>query len=141
MEEIAQLARQGRPSSTTTASERGRCNGSLPGESEVCECYESRGGLRLAVALEKQEGNRQGSDVRILPLHRRRPRHDSERLGQAAAVVQAGRGAGVSYYKFERERYGDQVMRFYQFRNDEKSKLGKEPLPDGGVMALRTVDR
>jgi hypothetical protein len=45
----------------------------------------------------------------------------------------------VSYYKFERERYGDRVMRFYQFRNDEKSKLGKEPLPDGSVMALRTV--
>jgi hypothetical protein len=45
----------------------------------------------------------------------------------------------TSYYKFERERYGDRVMRFYQFRNDEKSKLGKEPLPDGGVMAFRTV--
>jgi len=45
----------------------------------------------------------------------------------------------VSYYKFERERYGDQVMRFYQFRNDEKSNLGKEPLPDGDVKTFRTV--
>ena len=43
----------------------------------------------------------------------------------------------TSYYKFERERYGDRVMRFYQFRNDERSKLGKEPLPDGSVMAFR----
>jgi hypothetical protein len=43
----------------------------------------------------------------------------------------------TSYYKFERERYGDRVMRFYQFRNDEKSKLGKEPLPDGNVKAFR----
>jgi hypothetical protein len=45
----------------------------------------------------------------------------------------------VSYYKFERERYDDQVMRFYQFRNDEKSNLGKEPLPDGDVKTFRTV--
>ncbi len=43
----------------------------------------------------------------------------------------------TSYYKFEHERYGDRVMRFYQFRNDEKSKLGKEPLPDGNVKAFR----
>jgi hypothetical protein len=45
----------------------------------------------------------------------------------------------TSYYKFERERYGDRVVRFYQFRNDEPSKLGKEPLPDGSVMALRVI--
>ena len=37
---------------------------------------------------------------------------------------------------FGRRLYG---VRFYQFRNDEKSKLGKEPLPDGSVMALRSV--
>ena len=45
----------------------------------------------------------------------------------------------TSYYKFERERYGDRVVRFYQFRNDEKDKLGKEPLPDGNVMAFRVA--
>jgi hypothetical protein len=45
----------------------------------------------------------------------------------------------VSYYKFERERFGNQVIRFYKFKNDKDSKLGNEPLPDGGVMALRTV--
>ena len=45
----------------------------------------------------------------------------------------------TSYYKFERERYGDQVMRYYRFKNDKASKLGNEPLPDGGVVALRTV--
>ena len=45
----------------------------------------------------------------------------------------------VSYYKYEKERYGAGVMRFYKFKNDEKSKLGKEPLPDGSVMAFRTV--
>ncbi len=48
-----------------------------------------------------------------------------------------------SYYKYERERYGDGVMRYYKFKNEEKSKLGKEPLPDGGVMAFRqaTADK
>jgi len=45
----------------------------------------------------------------------------------------------VSYYKFEREQYGDQVIRYYRFKNDKASKLGNEPLPDGMVMALRTV--
>ena len=29
--------------------------------------------------------------------------------------------------------YGDRVVRFYQFKNDEKHKLGKEPLPEGSL--------
>jgi hypothetical protein len=45
----------------------------------------------------------------------------------------------TSYYKFERERWGDQVMRYYRFTNSAPSKLGKEPLPDGAVKAFRTV--
>jgi len=45
----------------------------------------------------------------------------------------------TSYYKFERERYGDQVIRYYRFKNDKESKLGNEPLPDGSVVAIRTV--
>ena len=49
----------------------------------------------------------------------------------------------VSYYKFERERWGDRVLRFYQFKNDKPSHLGNEPLPDGLVQAFRfvTADR
>ncbi len=42
-----------------------------------------------------------------------------------------------SYYKFEVERFGDQVMRYYQFTNSVANKLGKEPLPDGAVKAFR----
>ena len=45
----------------------------------------------------------------------------------------------ISYYKYERERWGDSVMRYYKFTNAVLSKLGKEPLPDGNVMAFRTV--
>jgi hypothetical protein len=45
----------------------------------------------------------------------------------------------TSYYKFEHERWGDRVVRFYRFTNSAPSKLGKEPLPDGAVKAFRTV--
>jgi hypothetical protein len=45
----------------------------------------------------------------------------------------------TSYYKFEREQWGGQVVRFYRFKNDKDSKLGNEPLPDGAVMAFRSV--
>ena len=43
----------------------------------------------------------------------------------------------TSYYKFERERWQDAVMRYYRFTNSTPSQLGKEPLPDGAVMAFR----
>ncbi len=45
----------------------------------------------------------------------------------------------VSYYKFEKEQWDDQVIRFYRFKNDKDSTLGNEPLPDGDVMAFRNV--
>ena len=46
----------------------------------------------------------------------------------------------TSYYKFEREQWGDRVMRHYRFTNSEPSRLGKEPLPDGAVKAFRLVN-
>ena len=45
----------------------------------------------------------------------------------------------TSYYKYEREQWNDQVIRFYRFKNDAASKLGKDPLPDGEVKALRVI--
>ena len=49
----------------------------------------------------------------------------------------------VSLYKFERERWGQQVMRYLSFTNSAAAQLGKEPLPDGRVQAFRarTPDR
>ena len=49
----------------------------------------------------------------------------------------------ISLYKFERERWGTQVMRYLSFTNSPDAKLGKEPLPDGRVQAFRldTPDR
>lgn len=45
----------------------------------------------------------------------------------------------TSFYKFERERWGDIVMRYYRFTNSVAAKLGKEPLPDGAVKAFRVL--
>ena len=43
----------------------------------------------------------------------------------------------TSYYKFEKERWGDMVLRHYRFTNSVPSRLGSEPLPDGTVKAFR----
>jgi hypothetical protein len=43
----------------------------------------------------------------------------------------------TSFYKYERETWGERVMRFYRFTNSEPAHLGKEPLPDGSVKAFR----
>ncbi|MCX6928230.1 MAG: hypothetical protein NT154_34220, partial [Verrucomicrobia bacterium] len=43
----------------------------------------------------------------------------------------------TSYYKFEKERWGDAVLRYYRFTNSVPSRLGSEPLPDGAVKAFR----
>src|SRR5207245_2230015 len=45
----------------------------------------------------------------------------------------------TSFYKYEKERWQDQVMRYYRFTNSAPSKLGNEPLPDGDVKAFRFV--
>jgi hypothetical protein len=45
----------------------------------------------------------------------------------------------TSYYKYEKERWGEQVIRYYQFTNSVANKLGKEPLPNGDVKAFRFV--
>jgi hypothetical protein len=45
----------------------------------------------------------------------------------------------TSYYKFEKEQWGDAAIRFYKFKNDKPSNLGAEPLPDGEVKAFRAI--
>jgi hypothetical protein len=45
----------------------------------------------------------------------------------------------TSFYKYERETWGERVMRFYRFTNSEPAGLGKEPLPDGSVKAFRVT--
>jgi hypothetical protein len=46
----------------------------------------------------------------------------------------------VNLFKYEQERYGNSVMRFLSFKNDEAHKLGQTPIPGGMLRVCRTVD-
>jgi hypothetical protein len=46
----------------------------------------------------------------------------------------------VNLYKYEQERYGNSVVRFLSFKNDEEHKLGDTPIPGGLLKVYRGVD-
>jgi hypothetical protein len=46
----------------------------------------------------------------------------------------------VNLYKFEQERYGNSVVRFLSFKNDEEHKLGETPIPGGLLKVYRSAD-
>jgi hypothetical protein len=46
----------------------------------------------------------------------------------------------VNLYKFERERYGNSVVRFLSFKNDEEHELGDTPIPGGMLKVYRSAD-
>jgi len=46
----------------------------------------------------------------------------------------------INLYKYEQERYGNFVMRFLSFKNDEEHKLGDTPIPGGMLKVYRNVD-
>ncbi|MHC4122819.1 MAG: DUF4139 domain-containing protein [Planctomycetota bacterium] len=45
----------------------------------------------------------------------------------------------VNLYKYEQERYGNSVVRFLSFKNDEEHKLGDTPIPGGRLKVYRNV--
>ncbi|MCK4293340.1 MAG: DUF4139 domain-containing protein [Planctomycetes bacterium] len=45
----------------------------------------------------------------------------------------------VNLYKFEQERYGNFVVRFLSFKNDEEHELGETPIPGGLLKVYRGV--
>jgi len=45
----------------------------------------------------------------------------------------------VNLYKFEQERYGNAVVRFLSFKNDEEHELGDTPIPGGMLKVYRGV--
>jgi len=45
----------------------------------------------------------------------------------------------VNLYKFEQQRYGNSVVRFLSFKNDEDHKLGDTPIPGGLLKVYRGV--
>jgi len=46
----------------------------------------------------------------------------------------------VNLYKYEQERYGNSVVRFLSFKNDEEHKLGDTPIPGGMLKVYRNAD-
>ena len=46
----------------------------------------------------------------------------------------------VNLYKYEEEMYGQSVVRFLSFTNDEEHKLGETPIPGGMLKVYRSVD-
>jgi hypothetical protein len=46
----------------------------------------------------------------------------------------------VNLYKYEQQRYGNSVMRFLSFKNDEEHKLGDTPIPGGMLKVYRSAD-
>ena len=46
----------------------------------------------------------------------------------------------VNLYKYDDQRYGNRVIRFLSFRNDEAHKLGETPIPGGALKVYRNVD-
>jgi len=45
----------------------------------------------------------------------------------------------INLYKYEQERYGNAVVRFLSFKNDEEHKLGETPIPGGMLKVYRSV--
>jgi hypothetical protein len=136
VENIADLARRGRPIPTTTA-----LDGLNRDDKQAYYRFRTMNGLfdkdiSYADAAAKKEITKEALSEYFLYTVEGRDTIPNG-WGKRLPSFQTADVPVTSYYKFERERYGDRVMRFYQFRNDEKNKLGKEPLPDGKVMAFR----
>jgi hypothetical protein len=43
----------------------------------------------------------------------------------------------VNLYKYEQQRYGNQVVRFLSFKNDTEHELGETPIPGGAMKVYR----
>jgi hypothetical protein len=46
----------------------------------------------------------------------------------------------INLYKFEQERYGNSVVRFLSFKNDQEHELGDTPIPGGLLKVYRSTD-
>ncbi|MHC4212106.1 MAG: LamG-like jellyroll fold domain-containing protein [Planctomycetota bacterium] len=54
--------------------------------------------------------------------------------------LQADNVPVINLYKYEQQRYGDSVIRFINFKNNEKHKLGDTPIPGGILKVYQTAD-
>lgn len=134
VEEIAQLAKQGRPGERPAPAAQPPARPSLRGRAQQVELFAA---MDAAAARPKEIIKEGVSEYFLYTVEGR----DTIPTGWAKRLpsFQAEAVPITSFYKFERERWGDQVIRFYRFTNSEPSHLGSEPLPDGTVQAFRQV--
>jgi hypothetical protein len=132
VQEIADLARAGKPGMPTTRALAATAVPAAPAMMAFGAMMEAD----KAVAMKPKEIQKEGlSEYFMYTVEGR----DTIPNGWAKRLPSFKTDAVplTSYYKFETERFGDQVMRYYQFTNSAANKLGKEPLPDGAVKAFR----
>ncbi|MSR65721.1 MAG: hypothetical protein EXS18_08085, partial [Verrucomicrobiae bacterium] len=135
VEEIAQLARQGRPGGQPTPASAPVADQSNTIKAEVSMALAS--GIAGIEKKPREIVKETAGEYFLYTVEGRDtiPTGWSKRLPSFKAIDVPI----VSYYKYERERWGDSVMRYYRFKNDKESKLGNEPLPDGAVKAFRFI--
>ncbi|HWN94812.1 MAG TPA: DUF4139 domain-containing protein [Methylomirabilota bacterium] len=137
VQEIADLARAGKPGMPTTHALRHEAAGPVP----AAKAMRAFGAMMEADKLAEnrpREIVREGvSEYFMYTVEGRDtiPNGWSKRLPSFKTPAVPI----TSYYKFEKERWGDRVMRYYQFTNSLANKLGREPLPNGDVKAFRFV--
>ena len=137
VEDIAQLARQGRPGGQTQPTATSAPAAPPP----PAVAFRRESGMALAKAAAMADGKpreivKEGLSEYFLYTVEGR---DTIPNGWGKRMP-SFRTPGVtvaSYYKYEAEQWGDQAMRFLRFKNDKASKLGNEPLPDGAVRVFR----
>jgi hypothetical protein len=133
VDEIAKLAQMGRPGQLPVPAPAS----AVPAEAKLELSKRVRGLERAAVAGQAQIAKEELSEYFLYTVGTRDtiPNGWSKRLPS----LNTNGVPLTSYYKYERERWGDSVVRYYRFKNDKASKLGNEPLPDGQVKAFRFV--
>jgi hypothetical protein len=134
VEEIAMLAQQGRPGGSVQPRPVPMA-ASMPVELASRMRRSLADGVEMAEMRQKDVVKEELSEYFLYTVEGRDtiPTGWSKRLPSFQAV-----GVPlVSLFKYEQERFGDQVIRHYTFKNDQASRLGNEPLPDGAVKAFR----
>ncbi len=138
VEPIADLAKQGRPGPLPPKVVTAPAPAAAPARERLVELRKSLSELdRLAPAKPKEIVKEDLSEYFLYTVEGR----DTIPNGWAKRLpsFKTAEVPITSYYKFEKERWGDQVIRYYRFTNSVASKLGKEPLPDGAVKAFRFI--
>lgn len=137
VEEIAELARRGRPGEPPPPASPVVMKALMSGRRESAMNGAFAGAADVAAARPREiikEGvseyflyTVEGRDTIPTGWSRRLPSFRAEQVPL------------VSFYKYDFDRWGDRVQRYYRFKNDRASNLGREPLPNGDVKAFRVV--